>query len=222
MSQREVNQRLRQLRSKVFLSLVINGIIPLVVYTLVHPLLANDASALAIAGAVPAARTVTLWLWRRHVDWIGVYAIAGFAIACAAAALSGGNSFLLKAHGSLLTGTIGLVCLISVIIGQPVLLPILQAFSPSDGTPSSSGATGSRNAATRRSSTIITIVIGCAFLADAVAHVMLALTVATATFLIMSRVVTWTILGSGAALLWWMRRRAGAPSKKRAATADGD
>jgi hypothetical protein len=222
MSQREANQRLRQARSKFILSLVINGIVPLVVYTLVHPLLANDASALAIAGAVPAARTVTLWLWRRRVDWIGVYAIVGFAIACAAAALSGGNSFLLKVHGSLLTGTIGLVCLISVIIGQPVLLPVLQAFSQSDRTPSSGGATGSSNAASRRSSAIVTAVIGCTFLADAAAHIVLALTVPTGTFLVMSRVVTWAIIGGGAALLWWMRRRVGARSKGRASTADGD
>jgi hypothetical protein len=56
-----------------------------------------------------------------------------------------------------------------VIIGQPVLLPVLQAFSQSDRTPSGVGETGSSNPARRRSSTIVTIVIGCAFVADAVA-----------------------------------------------------
>src|SRR5919205_1145456 len=135
MSQREVNQRLHQARRNLILSLVINGLVPVVVYTLVHPLLATDASALAIAGAVPALRTLTLWLWRRRVDYIGVYAIVGFAIACAAAALSGGNGFLLKVHGSLLSGTIGVVCLLSVLIGQPVLLSFLQVFSQRYPTP---------------------------------------------------------------------------------------
>lgn len=222
MAQREVDQRLRKARSTLILSLVVNGLVPLVVYTLVHPLFANEAIALAIAGAVPAVRTLALWLWPRCVDWIGVHAVVGFAIACAAAALSGGNSFLLKVHGSLLTGAIGAVCLISVIIGQPILLPVLQTFALSDRTPSSVGETGSSNAASRRSSAILTAVIGCTFLADAAAHIVLALTVPTGTFLVMSRVVTWAIIGGGAALLWWMRRRVGAHSKEQAAAADGD
>ncbi len=222
MSQTAINQRLRTARTKVIVSLVVNGLLPLIVYTLVRPLLANDASALAIAGAIPAVRTVALWLWRRRVDWIGVHAVVGFAIAGAAAALSGGNSFLLKVHGSLLTGTIGAVCLISVVIRRPVLLPVLQAFAPSDRPASSAGATETSSTASQRSSAVVTAVIGCACLGDAVAHIILALTVPTGTFLIVSRVVTWSILGSGAALLWWMRRRTGARSTTRAAASDGD
>jgi hypothetical protein len=81
---------------------------------------------------IAADYTMALWIWRRRVDWIGVHAVLGFAMACAISALLGGNALLLKVHGSLLTGTVGLVLLISVVVGRPLLLPLLQAFMHSD------------------------------------------------------------------------------------------
>ncbi len=41
------------------------------------------------------------------------------------------NKLLLKIHGTLLTGTIGLVLLVSVLFRKPLLLPFFQAFGQS-------------------------------------------------------------------------------------------
>jgi hypothetical protein len=206
---KEIPPRFRQIRGKLILSLVINGLLPLVLYALLRPLLASDAYALAIAGAIPAVRTMALWIGRRRIDWIGAYAVLGFAIALAVTVFLAGNAFLLKVHGSLLTGTIGLVLLISVAVRKPLLEPLFQAFTR--------GAKGSRilereaiDSASRQRIAqripIMTTVIGLAFFGDALAHVILALTLPTATFLVLSRLATIVILGGGVASLSWMRR----------------
>ena len=205
---KEIPTRFRQIRGKLILSLVINGLLPLVLYTLLRPLLASDAYALAIAGAIPAVRTMALWIGRRRFDLIGAYAVLGFAIALAVTAFLAGNAFLLKIHGSLVTGTIGLVLLISVVVRKPLLEPLFQGFTR--------GAEGSSileresiDSASRQRIAqripIITTMIGLAFFGDALAHVILALTLPTATFLVLSRLATIVILGGGVASLSWLR-----------------
>ena len=57
--------------------------LPLLIYALLRPLLASDIVALAFAAAVPALRTLALWVWRRRVDWIGLHAVLGFGLALA-------------------------------------------------------------------------------------------------------------------------------------------
>jgi hypothetical protein len=207
---KETSLRFRQIRGKLILSLVINGLLPLILYALLRPLLASDAYALAIAGAIPAVRTVALWIGRRRIDWIGAYAVLGFAIALAVTAFLAGNAFLLKVHGSLLTGTIGLVLLVSVAIRRPLLEPLFQAFTHgAEGQHvlerASIDSASSKRIAERIP--IITTVFGLAFFGDALAHIILALTLPTATFLVLSRLVTIAILGGGVASLSWMRRR---------------
>ncbi len=198
----EAKQRLRQMRIRLVQSLAINALIPLVLYLLLRPLFADDATPLAIAGLVPAMRTIALWVMRRRVEWIGVYAVLGFVIAVIISALSGGNSLLLKIHEELLAGAIGLILLISAIMKKPLLQPLFQIFTRSDLDRSSNPVSYKRIA-------VITALIGLMLLGNAVAHVILALTLPTATFLVMSRVVTLAVLGGGVALAWWTRQRVG-------------
>jgi hypothetical protein len=212
MSQAKENlSDLPQLRRKLILSLAINGLLPLIVYALLRPFLASDALALAIAGAIPALRTVVLWIGRRRVDWIGAYAVLGFSLALAITVILAGNAFLLEVHGSLLTGTVGLILLVSLAFRKPLLEPILRAFM--SHTPQSSMIQESASddpvdhqRLTERSP-ILTTVIGLALFGNALVHVILALTLPTATFLALSRLATLAILGGGAALLAWLRRR---------------
>lgn len=125
-----------------------------------------------------------LWAWRRRVDWIGVLGVLGFAGAFAVSALSGGSSLPLKIYRPVLTGTIGLVFLFSVVMKSPLLITLLWAFKHGDPERFS-------NPANHRKFTIFTAVFGFVFLVDAVVHIILALTLPTGTYLVMSRVVTW-------------------------------
>jgi hypothetical protein len=49
--------------------------------------------------------------------------------------------------------------------------------------------------------------MGLALFMDAVEHIILALTLPTSTFLAVSRLVNWTILGGGVAILYLIRQR---------------
>ncbi len=198
----EARQRFRQVRIKLIERLAVNALVPVVLYLLLRPLFADDATPLAIAGVVPALRTITLWIWRRRVDWIGVYAVLGLAVAIAASVLSGGNTLLLKVHAEFLTGAIGLVLFISALMKRPLLQPILQIWIQNSLEQSS-------NPVSYKNITLITALLGLALLGNAAAHIVLALTLPTATFLGLSRVVTLALLGGGLAFIWWMRRRVG-------------
>jgi hypothetical protein len=201
----------QSLRRRLILSLAINALLPVLVYALLRPLLASDAVALAIAAAIPAMRTLALWFWRRRVDWIGVHAVLGFGLALALTVLLAGNVFLLKVHGSLLIGILGLVLLVSVAIRKPLLEPVLRAFErtgpqvPNVLEKASIDSAGHERLIRRIP--LITTIVGLAFLGDALAHVLLALTTPTTTYLALSHIVTIAILGGGAAFLAWMRRR---------------
>jgi hypothetical protein len=183
----------------------------LILDALLRPLLASDAYALAIAAAISALRTVALWIRRRRVDWIGAYAVLGFSLALAITVLLAGNAFLLEVHGSLLTGAIGLVLLASEVVRKPLLEPVSRAFARKGPQGSSILESASIDPAGRQRIAgrlpIITTVPGLAFFGNAVVHVILALTLPTATLLVLFRLATIAILGGGVALLAWLCRR---------------
>jgi hypothetical protein len=119
----------------------------------------------------------------------------------AASLVWGGSSLPLKLHEAVLTGTVGLACLISAALGKPLHLVLVNLFARQ-------GKTGERtrdDAKPRPSggSAVVTLMIGTTFLVHAIVHVVLALTLPTSTFLVASRVVGWAIFGLGAALLVW-------------------
>jgi hypothetical protein len=124
--------------------------------------------------------------------------------------LLGGNALLLKLHETLLTGTLGLVLLVSVAIRKPLLRSLIQSFggrAPNGAVIPGAGApypASQARIAARFS--LITLAIGGALFANMLAHVFLALTFSTTAYLGASHVTTWIILGAAVAYLWWLRR----------------
>ena len=208
---KETESRISVLRYKLLVNLAINGLIPYLVYILLRPLLANDVASLAIAAAIPAIRTLAFWLWRRRVDWLGVYFVLGFASALAISIFLSGNILLLKIHGTLLAGLIGLVLLVSAVIKRPLLQPFFKVFGQNGpgGTSLFERAASSQTSQARiaRRISFTTTIIGLALLANMIVHVVLALTLPTAAYLGISHIATWATLGSGLALLWGTRQR---------------
>jgi hypothetical protein len=199
------------LRRGLIISLGIDALLPLLLYAFLRPLLASDVVALAIAAAIPTLRILALWFFRRRVDWIGAHAVLGFSLALALTVLLVGNDFLLKVHGSLLVGIPGVVLLASVVIRKPLLEPVLRALGRTGALDSSALENTSNDPAGRMLPagriSLITAVVGLVFFGDALAHIILALTTPTATYLALSRLVTIAILGGGAGFLAWMRLR---------------
>jgi hypothetical protein len=174
-------------------SLVASFVIPVAVYFLLRPHVGSDAIALAIGGALPAAWTAARLAWYRRLDPIGVIAVLSFGVELLVTVLSGGNALALKLHEAPLTGAVGFACLVSVAVRRPLLPTVLKLF-------------GRSGQATIRRAAAATVVVGATFLTDAVTRVVLAVTLPTSTFLVVSREVSWAILGVGLVLLWRIRR----------------
>jgi FtsH-binding integral membrane protein len=190
---------------------VFNGGVPLLGYALLRPHVGSDATALAIGAAIPVTVTVALFCWRRRVDPIGVLSVLGFGIAVLILVLSGGNPLVLKLQDAVVTGPIGLVCLVSVAVRRPLHLVVFQFLARHN--PRWEHLT--RDPGRRRTSTVITALIGAMLLLHAMVLLVLALTQPTSVFLALSRPVGWSVTVAGVAALLWYRSRMQARSGAR-------
>ncbi|MEV6610417.1 VC0807 family protein [Kutzneria sp. NPDC051319] len=179
-------------------SIVLNAVVPLVIYTLVRPYFANDVTALIIAGAIPLAATLVGFVVRRKLDVIGAISVVGFVVAVAAQLLTGGDGLIVKVQGVVVTGPVGVLFLLSALIGRPlvgVIFQFLARRNPAMRVP------------TKSRSTALTLVIGGMFVLHAVVAVTLALTLPTPVFLAVSNPIGLSIIAVGFGIIFLMRRR---------------
>jgi hypothetical protein len=162
--------------------LLFSVLLPVVAYAIFR-----DTLGLAVAGAVPVGYGIVLAVWRRRVDWLAVVASIAFAIACVAAALTG-SALPLKVHEAVVTGALGLVLLAAVAVRRPVPLARLLKTPAADDS-------------------VLGVLVGGFLLLHALIHVVLALTLPTGEFVVVSRVVGWSLIGAGVAGLIIYRRR---------------
>lgn len=188
----EQNLSIKRVPKRFLANIIISWLIPLVIYTLLHSFSVKDKYAFAISAAVPVIRTTVLIIWRRKVDWIGLFGIAGFGAAFLITAVTGGSSLPLKLYHPLITGLLGIALLVSVAIGKPLLLVIIRAFRGRTGSnlgnQTYAGGLGSKRFS------IVTALIGVILIADATIHIIMALTLSTGKFMISSRAVTIAIV----------------------------
>lgn len=178
----------------VAVSLLLNGVVPLVAYLLLRPHVSSDAVALAIALAVPVVGTIGMFAWRRRVDVIGVAAVVAYGIALVVLVLSGGNAFVLKLQEAVVTGPLGLVLLGSVAFRRPLLHVLLKLAGkelPGGG----------------RAATVLTAILGTTMVLHAAALTVLALVLPTSGVLAVSRIVGIGIIGLGVLVLLSYRNR---------------
>ncbi|HEX6446668.1 MAG TPA: VC0807 family protein [Streptosporangiales bacterium] len=193
-------------------SIVVSGLVPLVVYAVVRPHVHDDAVALLAGATVPAAFTIGKLAWRRRLDPVGVLGVLGFGIAVLVLVASGGSPLVLKLQDAVVTGPLGVVCLASVVVGKPlhrVVFGLLARRNPAFERML-------RAPGSRRSSTVITALLGATMVAHALVLLVLALSLPTASFLAASRPAGLAVLAAGVAVLVWYRNR------RRRALADAE
>lgn len=196
MSQRkDMEQPLHKFRNRFGISLLINWLVPVILYTVLRSLITNDTVALALVIAIPVARTITMFMFQHRLDWIGVFGILGFAMALVVSALAGGSSLPLKLYHPILTGTLGIIFMVSVIIRKPLLLLILRFLKRENLQQLDEPAFQKRVS-------MMSLVFGFLLLIDSLAHIVMALTLPTGTFLGMSKLVTIAILMIIVGLRW--------------------
>jgi hypothetical protein len=162
-----------------------------VVYELVRPSVHNTV-ALAMGLAVPASWTLARWLVRRRVDPIGLVSALSFAVACLVSALSGGNPLILELKDPVLTGALGMACLVSILLRRPLQLAVLRPLASRNSLARAAVADPART----QHSSMITAHVGVILLIRAAALAVIALTVSVGTYVLVARPVGWGIIES--------------------------
>jgi hypothetical protein len=197
-----------RVRRMLMLRLSVYAILPAVAFPFLRPHVPSDTVALAILGSIPACVTSWWFVWRRRLDPIGLLAVMGFGIALLLSLVWPNKGLLLKLHESALTASIGLTFLVSAGFGKPLHAIVRQRLrrgAPSEKHPRDLSRDRSR-------SIVISAIIGAIFLIHAAVHNILAITLRTETFLVVSRIIGLCIFAAGAAvLIRYVRRQEESP-----------
>jgi hypothetical protein len=205
---------------RAVLTIVLNIVVPFVVYALVRPRVGSDATALAIGASIPVAVTAVGFVARRRLDPVGVAAILSAAVAFIVLLLTGDNPLALKLQDALVTGPLGAVCLVSVLVRRPLLEYVRRLIAARGHR----GPSALRGAALQHAMSVLTALIGGTLFAHAVLMVVLALTMSTTTFLGAGRAAGWVLIavGSLAVILYRKRMSTGAGHVLRADPSTAD
>lgn len=201
------NHALLRLGGSLFLRLMINGVVPVLIYLLLHHLTHSQVLALTVAGAIPIGGIVLRMARKRRIELIGALAAAGFAGALVVAFAAKGNPLALKLYHSAILGAIGVTLLISVIGRRSFVLNALRRMASENPRLQSLLKKLSPGADGAQTFRVAAAIVAVTLLVEAATHTVLAFTVSTAAYLIIGRVAGWTIRGIGAiTLVWYIRR----------------
>ncbi len=171
-------------------SMVIANLVPLAVYFGLHRSGASDIKALGLAWVLPVAWTIGSSLMRRRLNLPGLLGAFVYGVALFFAVFLGAGALAIKLHKPVVSGIIGLVCIVSVALRRPILVAIVRrAYAGSRRGASIEKAIN--RPWTQRRLLRLTLFIGLAALANAALQTVLALSLSTSAFLVANAVVHW-------------------------------
>ncbi|HLI87984.1 MAG TPA: VC0807 family protein [Ktedonobacteraceae bacterium] len=118
--------RLMSLR-RLLPNLLINAGVPFLIDVLAQPHM-SAIDALLLASSVPALYTLVGLVVKRRVDALGLFVVVGLLLS-AVFALVFHSPRILLLQGSVLTGTFGIVALISLLFTRPVLFYLVRSIT---------------------------------------------------------------------------------------------
>ncbi len=159
--------------------------------------------ALAAGGLSPALNNLRIWIRARRLEPLGIIVMTLLAIGTLTSLISGSVFFALI-KDSFLTGTFGLICLVSLFAARPLMFSVVRQFAAGDD-PARIAAWNGRweNPKFRWAIRLVTAVWGVAYLAEAFVRVGLALELTPGQVVSIS-----PLMGFGAlvVLIAWTRR----------------
>ncbi|TGE33871.1 VC0807 family protein [Desulfosporosinus sp. Sb-LF] len=183
------NQRIRHAQKKLIPNLIINLILPWLLYVVLRPHFTNDTIPLAISAIIPTIKTIVQWVSHRRFDWIGFVSITILAIALIVTYLSGGSALPLKLIQPAIFGLIGLVFLGSVLVGRPLLVIMVGTFRRQNNE-------HFNNPLMLKKLTIMTALFGGVSLIGALTHIVTALILPTSAFLAVNNLISIAIIAA--------------------------
>lgn len=172
---------------------------PLIAYNLLRSAGFSAVTALVLSGVFPAAGVIIGIVQHRRVDALGILVLAGIAVG-AVLGLVSHNARLVLDEGSVPTAVFGLICLGSLGTPKPLMYRLAVEFIGPD-TRKGQEFTGLwQYDEFRRVFRVITAVWGIAFLAEAVARVVIVQNTSTGSALAISKVMPYVV---AAVLMAW-------------------
>ncbi|WP_442602374.1 VC0807 family protein [Paenibacillus sp. KN14-4R] len=180
-------------RQYVVFTLLINGIIPWVLYVWLSEYMSGIA-ALSIATTVPLIDNLVHLIKHRKFDAFGSLMLFTFIFTLALVAL-GGSEKVLLIRESMITGAVGLIFLVSLLFQQPIMFHLAKRFI---GNPDFAG--NWKYAYFRYVMRLMTLVWGIILFLEAAVRTFMVFQLTTAQFLALSNLVLYGFIG--AAIAW--------------------
>jgi hypothetical protein len=213
------------------LELLVNGVLPFVIYTLTDKQL-GDVGALIASSVPPIGWSIVQFVRSRTVDAVSVLVVTGIALSLVALWGGGGAKFL-QLRENLVTGVIGLIFLGSVAVGRPLIYYLARAGMRRQGQSGQlADFEGRRDSPLfKRTMRVMTLVWGLGLVARTALAAVLVFSVSIPTYLAIHPILGYATMGGlGGWTLFYARRqqalgrarRAAAEAEAlQAATADG-
>jgi hypothetical protein len=190
---------LRRDGGRLFLELLVNFVLPFVIYGYAAARL-GDVKALLLSSAPPIVWSMVEFARRRRLDAISVLVVSGIALSLLAM-LGGGGVRFLQLREKLVTGVIGLGFVGSALIGKPLIYELARATMRRKSEDEAQKFEALQvHAGFRRTMTIMTLVWGFGLMTDVAVSVALVFELSVREYLLVNPVLGYVT--TGALSLW--------------------
>ncbi|MHB1510254.1 MAG: VC0807 family protein [Acidimicrobiales bacterium] len=171
---------------------------PLVAYSVLRSTGMSAVGALILSGVFPATGVLLSVARDRRVDVFGVLVLIGIAVGTVLG-LASGSARLVLLEGSVPTAVFGAVCIGSLWTTRPLMYRFAIEFIGADTSRGRDFADKWRYAGFRHAFRVTTVVWGMAYLAEAVARVLIVESTSTGNALVLSKAMPYAAAGMLAA-----------------------
>lgn len=198
--------------------IVVNVVLPFVVYSYAKPKL-GDVNGLLASMVPPLGWSVIEFVRKRRVDALSLLILAGIALSLAAF-IGGGSVRFLQLRENLVTGLIGLIFLVSAAIGRPLIYGLARASMMRTSSQQAESFERLRdNVYFRGSMTLMTVVWGAGLILQTGLACVLVFTMSIREYLVVSPFLGYGAMAAlGLWTFWYSERqkRRGAARKTSA------
>ncbi|MFK9093477.1 VC0807 family protein [Bacillus salipaludis] len=185
----------RKVIQMIVVSLVINGAIPVVVYNLLTNYYSSFVSLL-IATLIPLADNLYHIVKYKKADAFGLFMLTGFILSLLAFVL-GGNERLILLRESMVTGLLGMIFIASLFFSKPLIYHFAIKFSAVDAAEQKGKFQKNWEIPYFRTVLrIMTAIWGIALLGEAVVKIILVYELSISTFLAVSQLIFYSVIGA--------------------------
>ncbi len=186
---------MKKTRNEIIITLILNLVLPYLAYRLLLPY-TSGIVALSAAALIPLGDSLYSLFRTKKLDAFSGFIFLGIVLGIVAVFVGGDERFILLRE-SYVTGVMGLLFLASLFFSRPLIYYFAERFMGRDESMNEKWATRPRYRHTFR---LFTLVWGISLVFEAFLKVSLVFMVTIPTFLIVSPILTYGIIGL---TIWW-------------------